>query len=133
MKKVSSSFSLRSLLLFGLVGASGALINTLFLYLLTTFLGLYYLLSSIIATEIAIIFNFFGNNTVTFRSHKGKKAHVKFFQFQLISMSTIIGTVVILFLLTSFFGKASLLIWNFIAIGIMSVANYFLNIRFTWK
>ena len=131
--KLISSNSWKSFILFGIVGASGAVINTLFLFILTHFVGLYYILASVLATEIAILSNFFGNNNITFKAHTGKKGHIKFIQFQLISMSTIIGTVFILFLLTSFFGKSYLLIWNLISIGVMSIANYFLNTRFTWE
>ncbi len=51
---------------FGLVSISALLINLFFLYIFTEFLGIYYLISQVLAIGIALIINFLGNKIWTF-------------------------------------------------------------------
>ncbi len=120
-------------LLFGGVGAVGTVINMLLLWALTT-AGMHYLAASAIATEAAIIANFTGNQFITF-SHvsNGLSVTQQFLSFQLISLSTIAGTMAVLWGLTTAFGKSLLLLWNLIAIGTMFFVNYGLNASVTWR
>lgn len=125
---------LKKFVKFGVIGAIGTIVNTAVLFLLVSFAHLYYVLSSIIATEIAIIFNFFGNNFFTFREVKNTSPlFQKFLKFQVISLITVIGTTAILALLTETFGITYLVIWNITAIFIMFLFNFLLNSSFTWK
>ena len=118
---------------FGLVGGFGTVLNTAILFLLTTYAGMYYILASIIATEIAIISNFIGNHWFTFKKHSSKLSiWNQFLRFQGISMFTIVGTIFILWALTTTFGIKYLLIWNLIAILVMFLANFALNHKYTW-
>ncbi|MDO8508209.1 MAG: GtrA family protein [Nanoarchaeota archaeon] len=134
MRNIYKTEKFRKFLLFGLVGIVGTVINSGILHLLTTYMGVYYLVASIFATETAIVSNFLGNNLFTFKDKNNRKAVMnKFAKFQLISMTTIIGTVFVLWFLTSTFGMRYLLIWNFIAILVMFFANFFLNSKYTWK
>ena len=130
----SKKSSIRNFLFFGIVGAVGTVINTGLLYFFTFSLGLFYLLSSALATEIAIVSNFFGNHFFTFKDRKDKiGVGKKFFKFQMISLTTVIGTVLLLWIFTTLFGQGRLLIWNLAAIVIMFVANFTLNSKYTWK
>lgn len=120
--------------MFGIVGAVGTVINTGLLYLLTVYGNVYYLVSSIIATEVAIVSNFLGNYAFTFKDSKDPAPAIsKFAKFQLVSLITIIGTVIILWALTTSFGLRYLVVWNVIAILVMFVFNFILNSKFTWK
>ena len=128
----SKKSSIRNFLFFGIVGAVGTVINTGLLYFFTFSLGLFYLLSSALATEIAIVSNFFGNHFFTFKDRKDKiGVGKKFFKFQMISLTTVIGTVLLLWIFTTLFGQGRLLIWNLAAIVIMFVANFTLNSKYT--
>jgi putative flippase GtrA len=51
---------------FSLVSVSALLVNLLFLYIFTEVLGIYYIISQILAIGIALIINFFGNKIWTF-------------------------------------------------------------------
>jgi dolichol-phosphate mannosyltransferase len=51
---------------FGLVSISALLVNLLFLYIFTEILGIYYIISQILAIGIALIINFIGNKIWTF-------------------------------------------------------------------
>jgi len=55
----------KNLFKFASVGASGAVINLLILWILTDFGHLFYLLSALIAIEISILWNFFFNTKFT--------------------------------------------------------------------
>jgi putative flippase GtrA len=134
-KKYARVFSKnKEFLLFALVGGFGTILNTAILYLLTAHAGLHYIFSSVVATEAAIISNFAGNNFLTFKNYDSRKKILpKFGKFQLISLLTIIGTVLVLWLLTSTLGQKYLLVWNFVAILLMFVANFALNKKFTWN
>ncbi|PIN70128.1 hypothetical protein COV93_02630 [Candidatus Woesearchaeota archaeon CG11_big_fil_rev_8_21_14_0_20_43_8] len=124
----------RGFLLFGTVGALGTLINTGVLYVLTFYAGIHYLISSVLATETAIISNFVGNHILTFNERlTDKGVFRKFISFQLISTTTIIGTILILWALTTSLGIGHLIVWNFIAIFVMFIFNYGLNKKFTWN
>jgi len=125
---------IKKLFMFGLVGGFGAIVNTGLLYILTTYAHIFYLISSVIATEVAIISNFVGNHIFTFRdSNNPSPLRKKFLTFQMISITTIVGTVFILWLLTTSLGIKYLLVWNLAAIFIMFLMNFFLNHRYTWK
>ncbi len=124
----------RKFFLFGVVGGFGTVLNTVILYGLTHFAGLYYLLAAAIATETAIVSNFFGNHFFTFRNDRdATPLWRRFLSFQAISLVTLVGTLVILYTLTTLFGETYLLLWNLIAILVMFLANFALNRKFTWR
>ena len=124
----------KKIILFGMVGTFGTVLNTALLFIFTFYAGFHYLISSALATEIAIISNFTGNHLLTFNEKLSDTGiYKKFIIFQMISITTIIGTLSILWVLTSSFGIGYLLVWNFFAIFVMFLFNYALNKRFTWN
>ncbi len=131
-RHVISRLKNQKIALFALVGSIGVLVNSLILYLLIT-LGMHHIFAAIIATEIAIVSNFFGNHFITFRKNKSNKhAMSRFASFQAISLITLIGTVSLFAFLVHSFGENLLLLWNAAAILAMFLVNFFLNKTFTW-
>lgn len=125
---------LRTFLSYSIVGGIGVIVNTLFLFLLTNFANFHYMLSSMIATEIAVITNFIGNNWYTFKNIQVNKGLAeKFASYQTISIITIFGTATLLFFFTSMLGTKYLLFWNILAIVLMFIINYILNSTITWS
>ncbi len=116
---------------FGAVGGIGVVVNTALLYSLSKLF--HYLLASIIATEAAILSNFFLNNAFTFKGEGELAFKKKLLRFQLLSISTLAGTVSILWVLTSLLGEELLLAWNLAAITVMFAANFTLNKKYTWR
>lgn len=118
---------------FCIVGFSGVLVNTGLLYFLTEKLGIYYLLSSIVAIETSIITNFILNNFWTWRKRKFKNGFLsRFLMFNLVSIIALIINVSVLFVLTESFN-----IWYIYSnlIGIVSalLVNYIVNDRWTFN
>ena len=138
MKKINidqkklTRVEIRRFVTFGIVGAIGTVINTAILYALTTFAGLYYLIASAIAIEVAIISNFVGNYYITFKGSNKTPWTKKFISFQLVSMLTIAASLLILWLLTNRFGLHYLIVLNLVTIFIVFTANFILNRKFTW-
>ncbi len=118
--------------MFGVVGTVGVGVNTAVLWLGHSVLGLYYLVAAVVATETAIIHNFFGHELITFAGEGEGRRITRFAKFQAISLTTIGGTVTILWILVRALGKTHLLVWNLVAIATMFVANFLLNRAFTW-
>ncbi len=129
-----SNTEMRSLALYAIVGGFGMVINSLILYMLTAFAGMHYILASIVATETAIISNFFGNNYITFQGRNNKlSVWQRLVRFQVVSLLSLCITVGALAALATFFGIAYLIVWNVIAIGTAFVFNYVLNTKITWR
>jgi dolichol-phosphate mannosyltransferase len=126
----------RRFLKFCLVGGAGVVVNMGMLYLFTDIVGLYYLLSSIIAIEIAILNNFFWNDIWTWRDRR-KRGGVQFFK-RLIkynisaNFSSFVGNIVTLWILTSIFGWYYMYA-NLVGIMIGVVLNFSLNDRWTYR
>ena len=120
---------------FGLVGATGTIVNMGLLYLLTEEIGFYYLVSSAIAIETSIVSNFVLNELWTFveKGKKGSKNLLKrFFKFNSISAVGLGINLGILAMLTEFAGF-HYLVSNFFAIMIVFIWNYLANVTWTWN
>jgi len=119
---------------FGIVGASGVLVNMGLLYFLTEEIELYYILSAVIAVETSIISNFALNEIWTF-VEKGKEGiknlFKRFFKFNGISIAGMGINVAILAALTEFAG-IYYLFSNLVAIAAVFGWNYLANLRWTW-
>lgn len=119
---------------FGVVGASGVVVNMGLLYLLTKFAGLYYLFSAVFAIEASILSNFFLNEIWTF-ADKGR-AGVKHFFTRMVKCNAVylFGVALnlaTLWTLTEFAGLYYLLS-NFIGILFGFAWNYVANKHWTW-
>lgn len=117
---------------FGLVGASGVLVNTLALYLLTDVVGWDHLVAAALATEAAILSNFLFNDRWTFRDARPDLAWPRrLAQYNSISLGGLLITLVVLAALSHLLGLYYL-VANLFAIGAATIWNYTINLRFTW-
>ena len=120
---------------FGLVGLSGIFVNMGFLYILTEFAGLYYLISALIAIELSIVNNFIWNDAWTFKAARDLKFERKtqrFGSFQVISIGGLAINMVILYLLADVF-EVYYLAANLAGIFVAFAWNYGVNRHYTWK
>jgi dolichol-phosphate mannosyltransferase len=116
---------------FGVVGASGVIVNNGILLLLSRY-GMSDVAASIIATECAIISNFIGNSFWTWSSHDRAGWQRRFLYFQFISL--IAGALTVaLFWAFHNIAHLPLLIANTAAICITFIVNYLLNSKITWR
>jgi dolichol-phosphate mannosyltransferase len=124
---------------FGLVGLSGVFVDMTVLYLLhdPASLGWGLTRSKFIAGEIAIINNFFWNDAWTFKDLRGQQTAWKsklkrFVKFNLVCL---IGLGLNISLLNLFFNILHIhyLIANFLAIAIVTVWNFWINLKLSWR
>ena len=88
---------------YAIVGGSMLILNVVILYLLTTILGIYYIISAIVSSLFLTGLSFYFNENWTFNSikqHKHKKMWHRIVSYYLVSSSGIILNIIILFLLT---------------------------------
>jgi len=126
--------SLRRFLKFCLVGGSGVLVNMGLLWLLTEAGGLFYLASSAVAVECAIINNFIWNDVWTFRDRRaaGWRARLcRLARFNLVSLAGLGINIVVLWLFTDQLGVYYLLS-NLAGIAAATMWNFLVNSRWTW-
>ncbi len=120
---------------FGLVGISGIVVNMGVLYFLKENIGLYYMVASLFAIELAILNNFLWNDLWTFKSktsHKLSSRWHRLVAFHVVSAGGLVINMGILFLLTSVFGVYYLMS-NLVGILLGFVWNFFVNRRVTWQ
>jgi dolichol-phosphate mannosyltransferase len=130
----SSKQDLLRLIKFSIVGVIGAGINTSFLWLLTDLAELFYLFSSAIAIEVAIITQFLLNDRWTFieRKTRGLKQFLeRILKSNLWRSGGLVVNVGILYLLTEYV-CLYYLISNIFGIFCAFILNYILESRLTW-
>jgi dolichol-phosphate mannosyltransferase len=124
---------------FGLVGFSGVFVDMAVLYLLhdPASLGWGLTRSKLIAGEVAIINNFLWNDAWTFRDLSNKQSTWKsklkrFIKFNLVCLIGL-GLNVSLLNLFSNVLHIHYLVANFLAIAIVTVWNFWINLKLSWR
>ncbi|MBD2427005.1 glycosyltransferase [Phormidium sp. FACHB-1136] len=132
-------FPWRRFLRFGLVGLSGVVVDMVILYLLHSTLGFPLTRSKIVAAEIAILNNFIWNDAWTFADvslrQRGWSARFKrFLKFNLICLGGLVLNVLVLNLIYNLiFGQRWAYLANLIAIGLVTIWNFWLNLKLSWR
>jgi len=133
------NFPVGRFLRFGLVGLSGVFIDMTLLYLLSdpSTLALPLTRSKIIASEIAIINNFFWNDAWTFADvssgqHEWRQRMKRFLKFNIICLAGLVLNVLILNIVFNFVIQ-NRYIANLIAIAVATVWNFWVNLKLSWR
>jgi dolichol-phosphate mannosyltransferase len=117
---------IKRIILFSVIGLSGVFINEFFLWLLTFFID--YKISSIIAIEISILWNFFLNDFLTFKDLRREKFLKRFIKVHVARIFGMIINWIVLVVLVEFFG-IHFLISNLIGILMGTIINYVLCVK----
>ena len=118
---------------FCLVGFFGVFVNMGLLWILTEFIGLFYLISAVFSIQTAIFFNFTLNEIWTFKDRRLKASVLKrALRFNLISFGGLIVNFVILYALTAYLG-IFYLISNLFGIAGAVLWNFKANTIWTWR
>ncbi|MGC9058506.1 MAG: glycosyltransferase [Candidatus Nanoarchaeia archaeon] len=116
---------------FLIVGASGIAVNEGLLWLLTEFVGLFYLVSSIIAIETSILSNFILNDVWTFRDCRKGNFIKRLIKFNVARIATLAINFGMLFLLTTL--GMHYLLSNLFGIALATIAGYLASVWWVWK
>ncbi|QZZ19424.1 glycosyltransferase [Leptothermofonsia sichuanensis E412] len=131
------SFPLGRFIRFGLVGATGLVVDMGVLYVLYDVLGLGLTRSAIFAAELAIINNFIWNDCWTFKDLAGKqrgwrKRIKRLAKFNAICL---MGLILKILLLNLFFNGLQLNAYlaNLLAIALVTLWNFWFNLQLSWR
>jgi dolichol-phosphate mannosyltransferase len=117
---------------FALVGIIGIVVNQVALYALTDGLGIYYLFSAILASQLSTLNNFVLTELWVFRGRE-QHSHVlfRYVVFNLLNIATLVIRVPVLFILTDLFA-VHYLISNLVAIGLTFGVRYAVADNWIW-
>jgi len=121
----------RRILKFSIVGGSGILVNEGLLWLLTEIIGVFYLLSGLIAVEASILSNFILNDIWTFKDRRNGSFLSRMLKFNIARAIIIIINIGVLWALTSL--GLNYLIANLIGIIAATVFTYTSSLKWVWK
>jgi dolichol-phosphate mannosyltransferase len=130
-------FPIGRFLRFGFVGLSGVAIDMGLLYLFHAIWGFALTRSAIFAAEFAILNNFFWNDRWTFRDlakqqRSPSKVLKRLLKFNLICLMGVVLKVLLLNILFNGLGMNAYLA-NLIAIAIVTVWNFWINLKLNWR
>jgi dolichol-phosphate mannosyltransferase len=120
---------------FGFVGGLMVILNIGIIYFFTNILGIYYLISAILSYQLLLLLSFSLNEKLTFKSitiHTLEKKWHRFVSYYLVSLSSMILNILILFLLTEY-GNVFYLTSSIIASFLVFFWNFFINKNVTWS
>jgi dolichol-phosphate mannosyltransferase len=118
---------------FGLVGVSGLLVNTLLLAFWTETIGLYYMLSLVLATQGSSLWNFYLSELWVFRrtEHRGSQLS-RGALFLAMNNLALLARGPLVFLLTSFLGM-NYLLSNVTSMAVLLLIRYAVADSLIWK
>jgi dolichol-phosphate mannosyltransferase len=127
----------RRLLLFLAVGLSGVAVDMAIFYLLRTSLHVDISISKFLAAEVAIVNNFIWNDRWTFGDVSVRQPGIyhklrRFIKFNLVCLMGVILNIVLLNILV-WSGIKSEYGANFMAIACVTIWNYWINVKLSWR
>lgn len=129
--KILENKSFRQFIKFSLVGASGTIVDWVFYFIFTRWLGIFYLIAKALSFVIAAINNYAWNRIWTFRS-KEKNITGEFAKFFLVSLVGLGLNVLIMYLAVDKLAISDL--WGLvIATAAVMFWNFFANKLWTFK
>jgi dolichol-phosphate mannosyltransferase len=137
--KSDFAHTLKRYIRFGVVGASGVVVDMVVLFLLSDpkMLALNLSLGKALAAETALVNNFVWNELWTFGDISAAQSHwrgrlVRFGKFNLICLAGI-GLSILLLNIQTRFLAINVYLANLIAIALVSLWNFWLNVKFSWR
>lgn len=138
-ERLHQRFPVGRFLRFGIVGFSGVFVDMAILYLLHTSLGIPLTRSKILAGEGAIINNFIWNDAWTFADvslhQRGWRARLKrFLKFNAVCLLGLgLNVIVLNVVYNLIFGQRWAYLANLIAIAAVTLWNFWLNLKLSWR
>ncbi|HJW21835.1 MAG TPA: GtrA family protein [Candidatus Limnocylindrales bacterium] len=117
---------------FAVVGVLGIVVNQLALVILTETFGIYYLVSSILASQVSTLHNFLLTEFWVFRAREARgQVLIRYLVFNALNAATLLIRVPVLYLLTDH-GGIHYAISNLVAIGLTFGIRYLIADNWIW-
>lgn len=124
--------TLLTVIKFGLVGGTVALLHILFVYFLTSIAGVWYLLSSFFSYACAIILNFVLQKGFVYKRAEDGNTASQFYLFTATSLVVLLLNTVFMYLLVS------TLLWHYlvaqvVVVAVLSALTFFVNRNYIFR
>ncbi|MGH2465054.1 MAG: GtrA family protein, partial [Candidatus Limnocylindrales bacterium] len=117
---------------FAIVGVIGIAVNQVVLFAATEFLGIFYLVSVVIASQVSTLNNFVLTEAWVFHLRESRHGAVfRYLVFNALNTATLLVRLPVVYLLTDRFG-INYLVSNLIAIGLTFGVRYFVADNWIW-
>lgn len=117
---------------FGVVGASGYVVNTVALAFFTDLVGFHYLLGAVLATQTSTAWNYLFTDAWVYGARQARSGSLsRFGMFWLMNNITLVLRLPLLWLLTSVLG-IHYLVSNMISLGIITVVRFWASDEYIW-
>lgn len=117
---------------FAIVGLLGIVVNQVALYVLTDVLGIYYLVSAVLASQVSTLHNFLLTEYWVFRARETRgHVMVRYLAFNAINAATLLVRIPALYVLTDLVG-IYYLVSNLVAIGLTFGIRYLIADNWIW-
>lgn len=130
-RKIQRVLSNKQFVRFFVIGGLCALLTLMMMYILTTLLGIHYIISTIIVWFLTNFVGFYFNKLYTFKTHKSRFWR-ELYKYYIVMLSSCFLNVVLMYFFVSLF-----LIWylfaNIIVIGILFFYNFFMHKNLSFK
>ncbi|MEK6860293.1 MAG: GtrA family protein [Nanoarchaeota archaeon] len=117
---------------FIIIGIINTLVNLSVFYILTDVIGVYYMVSAVIAFMFAVTNSFILNKTWTFEEHLNYKTSSKYFKFIVISVIALVFNLILLYVLVEYFA-VNHMIAQVCGVFLNFLINFFGNKLWTFK
>jgi dolichol-phosphate mannosyltransferase len=115
---------------FGVVGATGVVVNEGLLFLFQS-AGVYLLIASAAAIEISILSNFVLNDLWTFRDRRSGNAVSRLVKFNLLMLAGLVLNLAVLYAGVDYFGITAV-VANLVGIAAAFFLRYALSVKYAW-
>lgn len=136
MEKIISYLTSKDLIIkfikFAIVGAIGTFINLGVLFLFADIFGVYYIISEVIAFYISVLNNYLLNKVWTFKEKIKERTLVKYIQYLIINILSLLINISVLYTLVEFFNVWYILA-EFFAIICAFLVNFIGNVLWTFR
>ena len=120
----------RNLVLYGLIGITGVVVDFLIFTLLVRVIGLYYVISNIISVSFGLVNNFYLNRRFNFKVYN-KPVH-RFLSFYLIGFIGIWISTLLIYVFVEFLG-IPILLTKIMAVVVVVILQYIANRYITFR
>jgi len=126
LKKRSIKYHLLEFVRYSCVGISSTILQLFFLYLVTEYLNLYYLFSSILVYVFVGFYNFLLNKTWTFREKLGHGIIIKYLKFLGLDITSFASNILLLYVFTEYV-HVYYVTSQYLAILLIAIMRYTIN------
>lgn len=118
---------------FGLVGASGYVVNTAALALFADAIGIHYLVGAALATQVSTLWNYLFTDAWVYRNRSAQRTHLsRFSMFWLMNNASLLVRLPMMWALTDLMGVHHL-VSNVVSLAVVTILRFWASDDYIWS